>query len=406
MNCGKYDNKLDNPLNDKVEVIKRKLNQKVIFGITILIVIAIGTAIFVYSKSKIIESNIDPTSANASDILTDRVLVWSDEFNGKTLDTSKWRYVFGRRDLDNGTPRQYYPLDPSKNVYIENGNLVLKAIKNNPYPNYNWSAAFVETNNLFEFQYGRIEARIKYSDVPGSYATLWTLGANYDRTQKLVDGKSDENIGVPWPKSGEMDIAEFNSTGSPACNLHYGDNASTHKQIGRTSLGVNGTEWHIYAVEWTPESIKFYVDGVLKRSVNLDDLTYNNYNSFKLPYYLMINSGVAWDNKPSANVNELTTLVDWVRVYAPVGISKIVNANSISLDTNQVNLNVGDTYALCTTFTPDETCDKTLKWTSSDESVAMVYGGKITALKSGTAVITAETKNNKTATCKVTVTAP
>lgn len=398
-----HDIKFDDSINDKVEVDKRKLNLKVVLRIIILIVFVIGTSAFLTGKSKVIESNIDSASAYSSDILTDRVLIWSDEFTDKTLDTSKWRYVFGRRDLDNGTPRQDYPLDQSKNVYTENGNLVLKALRNNPYPNYEWSAAFVETNNLFEFQYGRIEARIKFSDVPGSYATLWTLGANNDRTQKLVNGESDQNIGVPWPKCGEMDIAEFNSSSSPAANLHYGDNSSAHKQIGGTSLDVNGTEWHIYAVEWTQESIQFYVDGVLKRSVNLDGLTYNKYNSFRLPHYLMINSGVAWGTKPSTNVNEVTTLVDWVRVYAPVGTSEIVNASSIALDTTQLSLNVGDTYALSTTFTPAETVDKTLKWTSSDESVAMVYGGKITALKPGNAIVTAETKNHKTATCKVTV---
>lgn len=393
-----------NSLKEKVEISKRKLNLIAVSGIMILIFVLIGINIFLCNKSQIIKNNIDPTSSNATDILSDRLLIWSDEFNEKTLDTNKWRYVVGRRDLDDGTPRQYYPLDQSKNVYTEDGALVLKALRNNPYPNYEWSAAFVETNNLFEFQYGRIEARIKFSSVPGSYATLWTLGANFDRTQKLVNGESNQNIGVPWPKCGEMDIAEFNSAGSPAADLHYGDDTSTHKQVGGTSLGVNGTEWHIYSVEWTKESIKFYVDGVLKKSAKIDDLTYNNYNSFRSPFYLMINSGVSNDQKPSKGINEETTLVDWVRVYAPVGISKIINANSITLDTNQLNLKVGDTYALNTTFTPDETSDKTLKWTSSDDSVAMVYGGKITALKSGTAIITAETKNNKKVTCKVTVT--
>lgn len=336
-------------------------------------------------------------------VLSDTKLLWSDEFTGTSLDMTKWRYVVGKRELEDGTPKQYYPPNQSQNVFIQDGILHLKAIRNNPIAGFEWSAAFVETNNIFEFKYGRIESRIKFSSVAGSYATLWTLGANYDRTQTVdANGFTDETIGVEHSKCGEIDIAEFNSVGSPTIALHYGE---PQKSIHGYGYGISGSDWHVYAMEWNEHKIDFFVDGILKKTIDLDLATESDgYNAFRLPHFLMLNSGVAmFGNAPASGINELETLVDYVRVYTPIRETDIINARKITLDKATHTLSVGGTYPLMTTFDPLQTHDKTLTWTSSDNAVAMVYGGKITALRAGVATITATTKNGKTATCLVTV---
>lgn len=339
---------------------------------------------------------------------TDRVLIFRDEFDGKTLDMSKWRYLVGLRYLDDGvTPKQAYPLDQSENVFIKDSILHLKAIRNNPYPGFEWSAAFIETNNLFEFKYGRIEAKMKFSGVKGSYASFWTLGADYDKTQELINGEGNSGVGMWWPKCGEVDIAEFNSTGSPACNMHYGLYKSQHRQVGGTTLDVSdASEWHIYAMEWDETNAKFYVDDTLKKTVTIADLTVSGYNCFTKPHFLMFNSGVATASglTPAEDVDELETQVDWVRVYAPTTVTEVTPPTAVALNKTSTSL-VKDTYEFLTaTFTPSTATDMTLDWYSSDETVAMCYGGKITAIGVGTCKVFAKTNNNIKVECEVTVT--
>ena len=84
----------------------------------------------------------------------------------------------------------------------------------------------------------------------------------------------------------------------------------------------------------------------------------------------------------------------------------IVNARGIALNKTSVSMCVGDTVVLVATFTPANTTDKTVTWKSSNTSVATVLNGTITAVKTGTATITATTANGKTATCSVMVTQP
>ena len=83
-------------------------------------------------------------------------------------------------------------------------------------------------------------------------------------------------------------------------------------------------------------------------------------------------------------------------------VAKIINVSSLSLSIAELTLTEGDSETIIATVKPDNATDKTVTWSTSDESIATVDGGKITAIKEGTATITAKA-GDKTATCKVTV---
>ena len=78
--------------------------------------------------------------------------------------------------------------------------------------------------------------------------------------------------------------------------------------------------------------------------------------------------------------------------------------STITLNKSSLSLKETQTAQLTATISPANATDQTLTWTSSNNSVAVVdKTGKVTALKAGTATITAKSSNNKTATCSVTV---
>ncbi|MBP5656214.1 Ig-like domain-containing protein [Candidatus Saccharibacteria bacterium] len=77
---------------------------------------------------------------------------------------------------------------------------------------------------------------------------------------------------------------------------------------------------------------------------------------------------------------------------------------SITLNTNKVALVEGSTYRLTATISPNNSTNKTITWSTSNAAVAKISGGTITAVKAGSATITAKTHNGKTATATITVT--
>lgn len=83
-------------------------------------------------------------------------------------------------------------------------------------------------------------------------------------------------------------------------------------------------------------------------------------------------------------------------------VAKTVDVSSVTLSKSELTLTEGESETITATVKPDDATDKTVSWSSSDPAVATVDGGKITAVKEGTATITAKA-GDKTATCKVTV---
>ena len=334
-----------------------------------------------------------------------RVLVWEDDFNGDSLDTSVWNYELG--NVRNNELQVY--TNNSKNVYVENSNLVLKAIREDyeaydktikTTKTFNWTSGSIHTNNTKEFKYGRFEAKIKLTNVRGSFPAFWTLGAGYD--YQYTNDANMGNKGVLWAYCGEIDIMEHKGfVNSITCGSIYSTSESVPGTInlGRLSSGnLDFSKYHIYALEWTEDKIDIYVDDVLVSSSDISDSKFNM--PFKQPHFILFDHAIgASGGTPSDSLTECYFYVDWVRVYAPL----YENVNSIVLSESNITLsNIGDAHIVTTEFKPDAVYDKTLVWKSSNPDIAKVYGGKIYAISNGTCNITA-IHGDVSATCSVTV---
>ena len=181
-------------------------------------------------------------------------LVWSDEFDGEVVDTTKWNYDFGDWGWGNNE-LQYYTDNRKENARVEDGNLIIEARKNDD--GNEWTSARLTTRGKETFKYGKIEFRAKAPRGKGNWAAAWTLGDSY------LDEKS-------WPYCGEIDILESvgyevnDETGDGTAHVTVHTPAYYFKkenQIGSTKDIVNiAGEFHTYAVEWTPTEIRGYVD--------------------------------------------------------------------------------------------------------------------------------------------------
>ncbi|MGN6397739.1 MAG: family 16 glycosylhydrolase [Mucilaginibacter sp.] len=241
-------------------------------------------------------------------------LVWSDEFNGTSVDGSKW-------NIDNGNPgvnneREYYQ---SSNVSVSGGNLVITA-KNQSVGGQPFTSGKLETFNKFTTTYGRIEARIKLPAFQGSWPAFWMLGANIN------------DPGVGWPNCGEIDIMEQVNTSSTILGTMHWNGGSGHVQYG-SSTTTTPTDYHIYAVEWDTNSIRWYVDNTLYVTGNIQD-NINNTGAFHNPFYIILNLAVGGD-LPGQTVNTgalpASMLVDYVHVYKAVTSSGAPIGQTITL---------------------------------------------------------------------------
>lgn len=331
------------------------------------------------------------------DIVPGRLLVWHDEFDGSVVDSQKWGHLYG-----------YYPAyryymyqnDLSHNAFCQDGSLHYNNIKDSDMPLTDWTGAFIWTNNLFEFRYGLIEAKMKFPDNPVYHSTLWTMGAGYERICSPNE-VTDASKGFLWASCGEIDIAEADN-GTVSTTKHWADNLETNHHVsgGHAELTSDAAGWHIYGCEWTEDYIKVYCDRILKGTFAISDADVGAFNAFRRPHFLMFNQLPQLNGTQTQN--SLETQVDWVRVYAPVGVTEYIEETAVSIPAS-VSLAVGDTHLLTPEFTPSNPSDMTVNWVSSNESVAICYGGKITAIAQGTATITATSKHGKTASCAVTI---
>ena len=119
------------------------------------------------------------------------VLVWSDEFDGATLNTQNWSIEVNGSGGGN-QEKQYYT-DRTENLRIEDGNLVIEARKEN-YNNREYTSARINSREKRAFKYGKIEARIMFPKGGGTWPAFWMMGNDYSK--------------VGWPKCGEIDIIE------------------------------------------------------------------------------------------------------------------------------------------------------------------------------------------------------
>lgn len=246
-------------------------------------------------------------------------LAWSDEFDGTTLDMTKWSYMLGDGcDINlcgwGNNERQYYLAD---NVSVANGMLTISAMKNR-YKASAYTSGRIRSIDKGDFVYGRIEARIKLPGGQGIWPAFWML-------------PTDEAYGG-WAASGEIDIMEainLNGAGGNEVHgtIHYGDNWPNNTYTGQVvSPSTSVTDnFHVYSVEWEPSEIRWYVDGLLYQ-------TLNNWYSESAPYpapfdqrfHILLNVAVGgdWPGDPDRITPFPADMqVDYVRVYQDPAIT-------------------------------------------------------------------------------------
>jgi beta-glucosidase len=250
-------------------------------------------------------------------------LVWSDEFNGAAgtaPDPAKWNFDLGNGVNGWGNREAEVYTNSTNNAFQDgNGNLVIRAIKDSQG---GYTSARLRTGGDstkatdLSWQYGRIEARLKLPFGKGIWPAFWALGENIAAT--------------PWPACGEIDIME-NFGIYPGHDNTSITNGTAHGPgySGGSGIGAPYTlpfgetvydDYHLYAIEWSPDSIVWYVDGAAYHTVTPASLPTGARWIFNAPFFLLLNLAIGGPNtfltSPDASVTfPKDLLVDYVRVY-------------------------------------------------------------------------------------------
>jgi len=232
-------------------------------------------------------------------------IAWHDEFDGPELDLKNWTFDIGGGGWGNQEWEAY--TDRPKNVRIENGMLVIEARQEEAtFSGRPYSSARIKTQGLHAWQYGRIEARIKLPYGQGIWPAFWMLGEN-------ISSKG-------WPGSGEIDILEF--IGREPDHIYATVHAPGYS--GGNGVGSNITisadslknDFHIYAIEWEENEIRWYFDDQQYFKITPEDVP--DQWIFDHPFFLILNLAVGggWPGYPDkTTVFPQFLYVDYVRVY-------------------------------------------------------------------------------------------
>jgi beta-glucanase (GH16 family) len=241
-------------------------------------------------------------------------LVWSDEFNGadgSAIDQSKWTAEVGGSGWGNHE-LQYYTTR-TDNAFQSGGSLVIKANKEKYTGADNvtrdYTSGRLITKNKFTAAYGRFEARMKIPYGQGIWPAFWLLGSNINS--------------VGWPQCGEIDIME--NIGKEPSIIHgtiHGPGYSAGNGLS-SSYTLPGNQrfadsFHTFAVEWEPNVIRFYCDGILYKTRTPADLPQGRAWVFNQPFFILLNVAVggAWPGNPDGTtVFPQTMQIDYIRVY-------------------------------------------------------------------------------------------
>ena len=254
-------------------------------------------------------------------------LVWSDEFDQDgPVSQDKWNVE--TIPPNNGSwwngELQFYT-DKEDNIRVEEGLLKITA-KYESYEGKNYTSARINTQDKFEFTYGRVEMRAKLPNWEGMWPAFWLLGANIDE--------------IGWPNCGELDILEHgdyvkdstsNDPGLISSAVHYGP-----QDYSRQTTNVPGEiffdtgqerfirsekiiekpfeEYHTYSMQWAPDKIQFFIDD----EMHLEFLMQSQHSPFDKPFFLLLNLAVGghWtDGYVASGFTEATYEIDYVRVY-------------------------------------------------------------------------------------------
>ena len=255
-------------------------------------------------------------------------LLWSDEFDGDTLDMSKWSYELGNWKLDadgnyvtNGWGNNEQEFYTDSNTTVQDGILTIAARKEHyadaVQGEYEYTSARLSTQHKFSVCGGRIAVRARCDAGKSLWPAIWML--------------PEDSVYGGWAASGEIDIMEgWGSTPEKICGtIHFGDAWPNNTYLTNNyefPAGASSADWHTYAVEWERSEIRWYVDDVLY-STQSDWFSANHaYPApFDQNFYIILNlaigghfdgvDGIYADESVFAD-GEKHFDIDYVRVYS------------------------------------------------------------------------------------------
>jgi beta-glucanase (GH16 family) len=240
-------------------------------------------------------------------------LVWHDEFNGQGLDTSRWNVLI--RETSKHGELQYYVPDE---VYVENGMLRIRS-RVRKYGTKSYTSGRLDTDGKFAPVYGRFEIRARLPVGQGLWPAHWLYPQERDwlmekTMEDAVAAGKERLIPEERPWYTEIDIMEFLGHEPSVLygTIHYCDYDGTRRSSSGTWRGTADytKDFHVYALEWEPDSIRWYIDG------NLIHATTNGIPH--KPHYLILNTAIggSWPGNPdSTTIFPQFHDIDYVRVY-------------------------------------------------------------------------------------------
>lgn len=233
--------------------------------------------------------------------------VWSDEFNGDELDRSVWQVENAKNRPSDTEPM--YNRDSPNNLYLEDGNLVIKTIVEE-YMGYHATSAYLDTEEKLTFGYGRFEMRAKMPEGNKIWPAFWMMGERAN-----------------WARCGEIDALEMvcgdENDNRAIATVHYSNAKGEHVDEGGLSRGcLFDTEklsenYHLFAIEWDAEQIRWYFDDILYLSVNID--TDEKRAAFQNnPIFIILGTGIEGPGNnllPDGIPDEARFIIDYIRYY-------------------------------------------------------------------------------------------
>jgi beta-glucanase (GH16 family) len=283
-------------------------------------------------------------------------LVWSDEFNTTSLGVD-WERMIGDGTAY-GLPAgwgnnelQYYTDSPN-NCFVSGGYLHI-VVRQESVGGYNYTSARLRTKGKRDFKYGKIEARIKLPTSKGMWPAFWMLPT--------------AEVYGSWAASGEIDIAEAQILTFPKQiiqAIHYGgvwpDNLNTtwyHSEGNGPNAVDFSKDFHLYAIEWEANQIRWYVDGVNTFSTSSWSSTGGPYPApFDQLFHILLNVAVggAAPTPGQGTVLPQEMLVDYVRVYQLQGGGTGTKTHVASVVTSTVAAGAGKKRGRATVTVQDE----------------------------------------------------
>jgi len=291
---------------------------------------------------------IDETIPSIGDYVYGKgILIWHDEFEGNSLDLTKWNIELGTGSQYGlsgwgNSELQYYS---ANNITVNYGYLKIEA-KDEVYGGRNFTSARITTGQIrngtdnttpwvqekFSVKTGLVEARIRTSRGVGYWPAFWLLGSN---SYNAIESRTPTIPRQGWPLCGEIDILEFNGGQEHQLvhAIHYGPNGGNHRYVStlvnHPADGNYADNFHVYGVIWDETGIQFTLDGENTRYWQYSELPQrasgtptwleNFYNEagFAIIINLALGGNMGGGTPTVFDGVGNTILVDWVRVYKP-----------------------------------------------------------------------------------------